>query len=154
VPGLSTDAFGFFGFLPPKQAARRTALAALAERRETLVFYESPRRLGATLADMAAVFGDARPAAVALELTKKFERVAEGPLGELAPRFAAAEKGEAVILVAGAPDAPPAAELWQAALAEALAEMPLRAAVDAVTARFGLKRKEVYDAALAKKAGR
>lgn len=154
VAGLPTDAFGFFGFLPPKAAARRAALMALAARRETLVFYESPRRLGATLADMAAAFGAARAATVALELTKKFERVAHGPLGDLAPRFAEAEKGEAVILVAGAPEEAPAADAWQAALDEALAELPLRAAVDAVTLRFGLKRKEVYDAALAKKAGR
>jgi 16S rRNA (cytidine1402-2'-O)-methyltransferase len=154
VAGLPTDAFGFFGFLPARAAARRTALAALADRRETLVFYESPRRLGATLADMAAAFGTARAATVALELTKKFERLVQGPLGELAGRFAGVEKGEAVILVGGAPDAGPDAGAWQAALAEALAEMPLRAAVDAVAARFGVKRKEVYDAALARKAGR
>jgi 16S rRNA (cytidine1402-2'-O)-methyltransferase len=154
VAGLPTDAFSFFGFLPPRAASRRTALTALAGRRETLVFYESPRRLGDSLADMAAAFGAAREASVALELTKKFERVASGPLGDLAPRFAGAEKGEAVILVAGAPQAVPDATAWQAALAAALADMPLRAAVDAVTVRFGVKRKEVYDAALALKAGR
>ncbi|MHB1102480.1 MAG: 16S rRNA (cytidine(1402)-2'-O)-methyltransferase [Devosia sp.] len=154
VAGLPTDAFAFVGFLPAKAGARAHALAALKSRAETLVFYESPRRLGPTLAAMTEVFGDGREAAVALELTKRFERLSRGTLGELAPRFADAEtKGEAVILVAGAGEAEPAsAEDWQAALAAALDGQPLRAAVDAVTEQFGLKRKEVYDAALALKA--
>jgi 16S rRNA (cytidine1402-2'-O)-methyltransferase len=89
---------------------------------------------------------------VALELTKKFERVHRAPLGELVPQFGEAEKGEAVILVAGAGDVAPDPDEWQAALAEALADQPLRAAVDEIAARFGLKRKDVYDAALALKA--
>ncbi|MHB1109906.1 MAG: 16S rRNA (cytidine(1402)-2'-O)-methyltransferase [Devosia sp.] len=154
VAGLPTDAFAFVGFLPAKAGARAHALAALKSRAETLVFYESPRRLGPTLAAMTEVFGDGREAAVALELTKRFERLSRGTLGELAPRFADAEtKGEAVILVAGAGEAEPAsAEDWQAALAAALDGQPLRAVVDAVTEQFGLKRKEVYDAALALKA--
>ncbi|HVW91754.1 MAG TPA: 16S rRNA (cytidine(1402)-2'-O)-methyltransferase [Devosia sp.] len=154
VAGLPTDAFSFHGFLPVKQAARHKAIAALAARPETLVFYESPRRLGATLAALARELGDTREAAVALELTKRFERVARGTLAELAAQFGEGEtKGEAVILVAGAaePEAPAAAD-WQAALAEALADRPLRAAVDEIAQRFGLKRKQVYDAALALKA--
>ncbi len=154
VAGLPTDAFSFLGFLPARAAARRQALAPLASRPETLVFYESPRRLGASLAAMAALFGPTRQAAVALELTKKFERVASGPLAELAARFSEPEKGEAVILVAGAAATAPDAEAWHAALAEAMQALPLRAAVDDIAARFGLKRKEVYDAALARKAGR
>jgi 16S rRNA (cytidine1402-2'-O)-methyltransferase len=87
---------------------------------------------------------------VALELTKRFERLSRGTLAELADAFAADDtKGEAVIIVGGA-DAPVVeAADWQAALGAAMAEQPLRAAVDAVTERFGLKRKEVYDAALA-----
>jgi 16S rRNA (cytidine1402-2'-O)-methyltransferase len=153
VAGLPTDAFTFAGFLPAKAGARATALAGYAARRETLVFYESPRRLGETLAAMAEAFGGDRLGAVALELTKKFERVHRGPLAELAPAFADAEKGEAVIVVAGAGDTAPDADAWRAALAEAMADQPLRAAVDEVTQRFGLKRKEVYDAALALKAG-
>lgn len=154
VAGLPTDAFSFLGFPPAKAGARANALAALAGRRETLVFYESPRRLGPALSAMAASFGEGREAAVALELTKRFERVSRGTLAELAAQFAAVEtRGEAVILVAGAgADVAPAEADWQAALAEALAAQPLRAAVDLVTQRFGLKRKEVYDAALARKA--
>src|SRR5690606_2523254 len=98
VAGLPTDAFSFLGFLPPKAEARRTALTELASRRETLVFYESPRRLGHALTAMADIFGAERLAVVALELTKRFERVHRASLGELATQFGEAEKGEAVIL--------------------------------------------------------
>ena len=153
VAGLPTDAFAFHGFLPPKAGARANALKALSDSRETLVFYESPRRLDDTLAAMAELWGE-RQAAVALELTKRFERVHRGTLAELAAAFADTEtRGEAVIVVAGAAEAavPDAAD-WQAALVAAMADQPLRAAVDAVTEQYSLKRKEVYDAALALKA--
>lgn len=153
VAGLPTDAFSFLGFLPPKAEARDRALREVAGRRDTLVFYESPRRLGEALAAMAKVFGAERVGVVALELTKKFERSFRAPLGDLAQQFAEADtRGEAVILVAGAPDAPPDPAQWRGELAGAMAEKPLRAAVDEIAARFGLKRKEVYDAALALKA--
>lgn len=152
VAGLPTDAFAFHGFLPPKAGARANALKKYAVSRETLVFYESPRRLADTLTAMAEVLGD-RQAAVSLELTKRFERTQRGSLAELAAFFAEDEtKGEAVITVAGAAEpSAPAAEDWQAALTEAMAGQPLRAAVDDIAARYGLKRKEVYDAALALK---
>jgi 16S rRNA (cytidine1402-2'-O)-methyltransferase len=153
VAGLPTDAFAFHGFLPPKAGARANALRALSDSRETLVFYESPRRLYDTLAAMAEIWGE-RQATVALELTKRFERVHRGTLPALAAEFAGAEtKGEAAIVVAGAaePAAPDAAD-WQAELLAAMADQPLRAAVDMVTEKFRLKRKEVYDAALALKA--
>jgi 16S rRNA (cytidine1402-2'-O)-methyltransferase len=153
IAGLPTDAFVFHGFLPAKAGARANALIALKDSRETLVFYESPRRLDDTLAAMAETLGE-RQAAVALELTKRFERVHRGSLAELATEFAGAEtKGEAVIVVAGAaePAAPDAAD-WQGTLAQRMADQPLRAAVDAVTEQYGLKRKEVYDAALRLKA--
>ena len=153
VAGLPTDAFAFHGFLPPKAGARANALKALSDSRETMVFYESPRRLDDTLAAMAEMWGE-RQAAVALELTKRFERVHRGTLAELAAEFADSEtRGEAVIVVAGAAEAaaPDAAD-WQAALLMEMADQPLRAAVDAITEKFGLKRKEVYDAALALKA--
>jgi len=153
VAGLPTDAFAFHGFLPPKSGARANALKVLSDSRETMVFYESPRRLDDTLAAMAELWG-ARQAAVALELTKRFELVHRGTLPDLAAEFAGAEtRGEAVIVVAGAdaPAAPDAAD-WQAALASSMADQPLRAAVDEVAKKFGLKRKEVYDAALAIKA--
>ncbi|MEO5805407.1 16S rRNA (cytidine(1402)-2'-O)-methyltransferase [Devosia sp.] len=154
VAGLPTDAFAFHGFLPTKSVARLKILQGLADSRETLVFYESPRRLDDTLAAMAQAFGADRQAAVALELTKRFERVHRGALGDLATEFADAEtKGEAVIVVGGAAEAAIAAAAdWKAVLADALADQPLRAAVDEVAENFGLKRKDVYDAALALKA--
>jgi 16S rRNA (cytidine1402-2'-O)-methyltransferase len=153
VAGLPTDAFAFHGFLPNKAGARANAITALKDSRETLVFYESPRRLDDTLAAMAEIFGD-RQAAVALELTKRFERVHRGTLPALAAEFADTEtKGEAVIVVAGAAEASaPNAADWQADLVAEMATQPLRAAVDEVTKKYGLKRKEVYDAALALKA--
>lgn len=151
--GLPTDAFTFIGFLPAKAGQRANALTPLKSRTETLVFYESPRRIGDSLAAMAEVFGADRPAAVALELTKRFERLHRGTLADLGAEFASDEtRGEAVILVAGATETGVTTEDWQAALSAALADQPLRAAVDEITEKFGLKRKEVYDAALALKA--
>lgn len=152
VAGLPTDAFTFHGFLPPKAGARTNALEKLKDSRETLVFYESPRRLAACLAGMRDVLGN-RQAAVSLELTKRFERTFRGSLADLAGQFSEeSTKGEAVIIVAGAAEpSAPSAEDWQAALSEAMAGQPLRAAVDEIATRFGLKRKEVYDAALALK---
>lgn len=148
--GLPTDRFSFFGFLPAKAGQRQTIVQELAERTETLVFYESPRRLAEALAAMAKSFGADRQALVALELTKAHEREAHGTLHELAARFAAeTPKGEAVILVAGAPPAETVDdETWRAALAEALAEDPLRTAVDRISADFKIRRKTVYAAAL------
>lgn len=149
VAGLPTDAFTFCGFLPVKAGARATRLGALAGRGETLVFYESPRRLGATLTALAEAFGAGRQAAVLLELTKKFERIAAGDLAALAARFGAeATRGEAVVVVAGAPETAADPADWRPELERALAEAPLRSAVDTVAARFGLRRKQVYDAAL------
>jgi 16S rRNA (cytidine1402-2'-O)-methyltransferase len=154
VAGMPTDAFTFIGFLPAKQEARANALADLAQRRETLVFYESPRRLVDSLRAMSDVFGYDRPAAAALELTKRFERVYRGNLGSLVLGLEEFEeiKGEAVIVVGGSTAEAIDPDAWQAALVEALGRQPLRAAVDEVTETFGLKRKEVYDAALRLKA--
>jgi len=150
IAGLPTDRFSFIGFLPPKQGARASMLLPLANNAETLVFYESPRRLAATLGAMVKVFGPAREAAVALELTKRFERVQRGTLAELEAFYDADEtKGEAVILVAGAVPGEADAGDWEAALVKALEDQPLRAAVDEISTLFSLKRKQVYDAALA-----
>ena len=154
VAGLPTDAFTFAGFLPARAGARESALAALALRRETLVLYESPRRLAETLGAMARQLGERREAAVALELTKRFERVQRGTLAHLASSFAGTTtRGEAVIVVAGAVADEAGGDMdWLAALARALETQPLRQAVDLVTTEYGVKRKEVYDAALRLKA--
>jgi 16S rRNA (cytidine1402-2'-O)-methyltransferase len=84
--GLPMHSFHFMGFLPRKSGQRRRALAAVAEEEATIVAFESPHRLAASLADAAAVLGD-RPMAAARELTKKFEEVARGTIGELKARF-------------------------------------------------------------------
>ncbi len=146
--GLPTDRFIFVGFVPARQAARAKTLAPLATRPETLVFYEAARRLPASLAALAEAFGGDRPAAVARELTKKFETHYAGTLGELAGRLTDADlKGEAVIVVGGAPAAPDAGE-WRAALAELVADRPLKEAVDEIAASFDVSRRQVYQAAL------
>lgn len=151
IAGLPTDSFSFHGFLPARAGARSRAIAALRDRPETLAFYELPRRLAATLAALAEALGPAREAAVALELTKRFERLSRGTLEALAGQYAAEPtRGEAVVLVAGAAaPAGAAPEDWQAALAAELQRQPLRAAVDSIAERFGVKRKAVYEAALA-----
>ncbi|MFC1629172.1 16S rRNA (cytidine(1402)-2'-O)-methyltransferase [Gemmatimonadota bacterium] len=101
ISGLPTDAFTFTGFLPPKKGRRRTALTSLAELPHTLVFYESPHRIAATLADMNDVFGD-RWAAVCRELTKKFEEVKRGRLSDLANFYETSRaRGEFTMVVAG-----------------------------------------------------
>ncbi|MGB0926133.1 MAG: 16S rRNA (cytidine(1402)-2'-O)-methyltransferase [Pikeienuella sp.] len=150
VSGLPTDRFMFCGFLPPKQTARRTSLTELAAVPGTLVFYESPRRLAAVLADMMEVLGP-REAAVSRELTKKFEETRRGPLSELAAYYAetGAPKGEVVISVGP----PQKQEIGEAdlddALIKALATMRVKDAAQAVSTALGLPRRDVYNRALA-----
>jgi 16S rRNA (cytidine1402-2'-O)-methyltransferase len=150
LSGLPADRFLFAGFLPPRQAARRAALAELAAVPATLIFFESAPRLAPALADMAAVLGD-RPAAVARELTKLFEEVRRASLEALAAHYRAAgpPRGELVVLI-GPPGAPgPAkADDVDAALAAALRSMSLRDASLAVAAATGLPRRQVYARAL------
>ena len=91
VAGLPSDRFTFAGFLPPKQGARRKALEELKGAVGTLVLYETGPRLAESLRDMADVLGAEREACVARELTKTYEEVRRGTLGELVPE--AAPKG-------------------------------------------------------------
>ncbi len=152
--GLPSDRFFFQGFLPAKRKARRDALAELAPLSATLVIYESPRRLAASLADMAAVLG-AREAVVARELTKRFEEWRRGTLAELAAAYTEPPKGEVVVLIAPPAAAPPVTDAEiDARLGEAMATDTLRDAVDAVTAATGAARKRVYRRALGRKADR
>jgi 16S rRNA (cytidine1402-2'-O)-methyltransferase len=148
VSALPPDRFLFAGFLPPKSAARKKALAALAAVPATLVFYETGPRLAASLADLAAVLGP-RPAAVARELTKLFEDVRRGTLAELAAHYRdETPKGEIAIVVG-----PPAAQAAgvadvDAMLGQALAAMSVRDAAAAVAEASGRPKKEVYRRAL------
>jgi len=105
VAGLPTDRFCFEGFLPAKQAARRSALEALAGETRTLVFYESVHRIATSLDDMCRVFGEERAAFLGRELTKMHEQCVQQSLGRLRDRVADGSivgKGEFVIVVAGA----------------------------------------------------
>ena len=151
VAGLPTDRFLFAGFPPPRSAARRRALAELAAVPGTLVFYESPRRLAASLADMAATLGADRPAAVCRELTKRFEETRRGTLGALAAEYAAAPepRGEVVVLVGPPAVQAASGEALDAALAGALPGRSVRDAAEAVAAELGLPRRQVYARALA-----
>ncbi len=100
--GLATDSFVFLGFPAPKTTGRKKEFERTAAYEETLIFYESPFRLLQTLEDMKAVWGD-REAAVARELTKKFEEIVRGSLSELIVRFSKKKAiGEIVIVVSGA----------------------------------------------------
>ncbi len=155
LSGLPPHPFLFIGFLPPKGAARRAALAKLraAERAglaATLLVHEAPHRLAEALADMAEVLGP-RPAAVARELTKRFEEVVRGSLPDLAARYAAAPPRGEVTLVVGPPpeEATPDEADLEALLRTALEGHSLKEAVAAVTAATGLPRRVVYARALA-----
>ena len=149
VSGLPTDRFLFAGFAPPKQSARRRFFAEFAPTPATLVFYESPRRLAAALADMAEVYGAERPAAVCRELTKLHEETRRGSLGDLAAAYAGAPpKGEIVVLVGPPGETETDADTLDEALTEALARVGVRDAAREVSAALGLPKREVYARAL------
>ena len=154
VAGLPTDRFLFAGFPPPKSAARRAFLAPLAPIRASLVFFEGGSRLGACLADMAAVFGP-REAMVGRELTKLYETCVRGGLDVLAndPTLTA-PKGEMVIVVGPGADAEATPEDADAALAEALTRLGPSEAASEVAAALGLNRRELYRRALDLKGAR
>jgi len=145
VAGLPTQPFAFLGFLPRKAGQRRSVLAAWRAREETLVLFESPKRIAATLRELAIALGD-RPACVARELTKLHEEVARGTLTELAERFDGPVKGEITIVVAGAPE-PEALSIDEldAAIRALIAEgLPVSAIASELAADAGLPRREVY----------
>jgi 16S rRNA (cytidine1402-2'-O)-methyltransferase len=150
--GLPTDRFVFEGFLPARQVARRTRLAALAAETRTLVFFEAGRRLAAALADMAAAFG-ARPVAIGRELTKLHEEIVRGDLVALAASAATLEaRGEVVIGVGGAPADRPAlsaVELDAEIRTRRAAGATVRDLAAAIAAEYGLSRRAVYQRALA-----
>jgi len=151
VAGLPTDRFYFEGFLPPRQAARRERLNALAAVPGALIFYEAPGRLAETLADLALELGD-RPAAVARELTKLHEEVRRGSLEALAAEYSAGEppRGEIVIVVGPAEARPAVSEAaLDREIAEQLMKLSVRDAAAAVAAKHGLPRRQVYARALA-----
>jgi len=151
VSGLPTDRFCFEGFLPRTPGRRAAAVAALAAEPRTLVFFESPRRTAASLAALASGFGADRPAAVCRELTKTYEEVRRGPLGELAAWASATEVLGEVTLVVGGRTAPAEADLPDlvARVRARVAEgVRLKDAVSEVSAATGYPKRALYNACL------
>jgi 16S rRNA (cytidine1402-2'-O)-methyltransferase len=148
VAGLATDSFFFAGFLPHKTGQRLSRLKELAAVPGTLVFFEAPTRIAATLAAMVEAYGGTRRAVVARELTKAHEESPAGTLAELALRFSgAAPRGEIVVLVAppeaAAPDQP--GEALDALLVALAGEMPAAKAAAEASRRTGRAKGELFD---------
>jgi 16S rRNA (cytidine1402-2'-O)-methyltransferase len=164
IGGLPTDRFCFEGFLPARGAARRKRLQSLAAEVRTLVLYEAPHRAREALEDLAAVFGAERNAAVAREITKLHETTYRGSLRELLERAAGDadfSRGEIVILIAGAPQAPAGEEggadghggALDRVLKILLAELPLRQAAHLAAQIIEARGNEAYKRALQLKGG-
>ncbi|MFC5666722.1 16S rRNA (cytidine(1402)-2'-O)-methyltransferase [Kitasatospora misakiensis] len=155
LSGLPVDRFTFEGFLPRKNGDRARQLASVAAEPRTMVFFEAPHRIAEALAAMAEAFGPERPAAVCRELTKTYEEVKRGPIGELAAWAAEGVRGEITVVVAGAPPAAPQ-ELTPAELARLVAVREeagerRKEAIAAVAAELSLPKREVFDAVVAAK---
>lgn len=150
LSGLPSDRFCFEGFAPRKVGERRRWLAMLAAEPRTTVFFESPHRLGDTLAEAADVLGTERAAAVCRELTKIYEEVRRDGLGALAAWAADGVRGEITVVLAGAaPVVPPEVdELVPAVLARTAAGERLKDASGSVAAQHGVSRRELYEAVL------
>ena len=149
VSGLPVDRFCFEGFLPRKPGERGRALGALTDERRTMVFFEAPHRLDATLEAMAAAFGGDRPAAVCRELTKTYEEVRRGPLADLAAWASEGVRGEITVVVAGAaPVAASVADALPGIRARVSAGERLKDVCADVAAATGLSSKALYDGVL------
>ena len=149
VSGLPTDRFAFIGFLPAARQQRETDIAALRDVPFTLVFYESPKRVGEMIASLRDTLGGERQAVVCRELTKRFEETTRGTLDEVATYYADRNiKGELVVLVgrAGATDV--ADGDVTEALKEAMKTMRVKDAATVVAGALGLPRRQVYQIAL------
>ncbi len=145
--GLPSERFCFEGFLPARAGARRKRLSELAGESRTLVIYEAPHRIAASLADIAAACGGTRRACVARELTKKFETFYRGSLDELAARAKDDEdlrRGEAVIVVEGSEAIPVSKGRLDETLAVLLRFLPPSAAAEAAAELSGVRKNEAY----------
>jgi 16S rRNA (cytidine1402-2'-O)-methyltransferase len=152
LSGLPVDRFSFEGFLPRKAGERSKVLADLAQERRTMVFFEAPHRLAVSLEAMAEAFGADRRTAVCRELTKTYEEVKRGPVGELATWAAEGVRGEITVVVAGVD--PSARQLGPEELAAEVAVdeeagTPRKQAISDVAKRYGVPKRTVYDAVLA-----
>ncbi|MDB1087267.1 16S rRNA (cytidine(1402)-2'-O)-methyltransferase [Streptomyces sp. ACA25] len=155
LSGLPVDRFCFEGFLPRKAGERSARLAEVADERRTLVYFEAPHRLAATLTAMAERFGGDRPAAVCRELTKTYEEVRRGPLRELADWAGQGVRGEITVVVQGAQPAGPgvlgAPELVRRVREREAAGQRRKEAIVEVAKEAGVPRREVFDAVVSEK---
>ncbi|MEI8407137.1 MULTISPECIES: 16S rRNA (cytidine(1402)-2'-O)-methyltransferase [unclassified Kribbella] len=151
LSGLPVDRFTFEGFLPRKPGERARRLAELADEPRTMVFFEAPHRLAASLEAMAEAFGAERRTAVCRELTKTYEEVKRGPIAELATWAADGVRGEITVVVAGAdPDKVVTPEdLAREVATDEEAGTPRKQAIADVAKRFNVPKRTVYDAVLA-----
>jgi 16S rRNA (cytidine1402-2'-O)-methyltransferase len=153
VSGLPTDRFSFEGFLPRKSGERTTLLRQVSSEQRTMVFFESPNRLAASLADLATVFGGDRRLVVCRELTKLHEEVKHGSAAELAEWAAEGVRGEICIVVAGAqPRAVDESTAVQEVLLLTATGESLKDAAASVASATGLSRRTLYEAALKERA--
>lgn len=158
--GLPSDRFTFEGFLPRKAGERRAALNALIGEKRTMIFFEAPHRIGASLADMEQIFGYARKAAVCRELTKTYEEVVRGPLSELVQWAHSDVKGEITVVVAGVDPDELRARAGLADMDSILARVQalvdqgqsLKDAASVIAREAGLSKREVYQGAIDAKA--
>ena len=149
VSGLPSDRFMFAGFPPATKAARATFLREFVQLQATLILYESPKRVNQLLFDLSDILGEGRKAVVCRELTKRFEEVSRGSLGDLATAFAGrAVKGEIVVLVDRGAVQVADAKTVEQALDQALTHMTMKDAATAVAQAYGLPRRDVYQLAL------
>ena len=154
ISGLPSDRFLFAGFPPSSQGARLKFFSSFADVPATLGFYESPKRVHRTLGELCDTLGETRQAALCRELTKRFEEVRKGTLRELEESLRDAPvKGEIVLLIDRAERAEVSEADLETALAEALETMTVKDAAADVAARYGLKKRDVYQMALAIKEG-
>jgi 16S rRNA (cytidine1402-2'-O)-methyltransferase len=154
ISGLPSDRFLFAGFPPSSQGARLKFFSSFASVPATLGFYESPKRVHRTLGELCDTLGETRQAALCRELTKRFEEVRKGTLRELEESLRDAPvKGEIVLLIDRAERAEVSEADLETALAEALEAMTVKDAAADVAARYGLKKRDVYQMALAMKEG-
>lgn len=152
VSGLPTDRFTFEGFIPRKQGERARRLEELKEEPRTMVFFDSPKRIHENLTDMANMFGGARKAVLCRELTKTHEEIIRGDLNHLIYTTRDDVKGELTLVVAGADPSDKDAEDYVAKVI-ALTEggMKLKAAAKLVSEETGVRKNELYRAALARR---
>lgn len=150
VSGLPTDRFVFEGFLPTKSIARREKLNRIAEVDATIIFYESPKRLAISLGEMAKILGN-RDAIIARELTKRFEQIDRGSLGDLAAKIESTSrlKGEVTIVIAPPLEIVPISnEEIDSLIGDALVDQSVRDAANLIAGATGLPRRVIYQRAI------